>query len=869
MLTDRVFVRISIPILAALFFILPVSAQEYVLIGWNDLGMHCSNQNFAKIAVLPPYNNITAQLILKQANQAPQTVTSGYTIEYSIPNNTYSVGKTNFWTYAQQLFGLSSPLPPNIGLTGKGLTGVLDSAGAFFSAHGIPVTPYADSDLVNEVPFQLIHLVAKNKTSGNVLAFTDVVIPVSNEVGCVQSGCHSSEQAILNSHESVSGFNRNGPVLCASCHASNALGTTGIPEAGPFSFRIHEKHSGIAGAANDIATCYKCHPGPKTQCLRDIMGKNPSNPLVCQNCHGTMSNVAATIEAGRRPWLDEPKCGDCHGSTYAENSGKLYRQSTGHGGLFCSACHGSPHAILPTVQANDNLQNIRLQGYAGTLRKCSVCHTTPPSGSGPHGIVDTTTVVTAPMAPVLISPSNGAHGIITTPMLHWNPSLNAQTYRAQVSTDSLFTTIVLDDSSLTQTSIQLASLQKGQNYFWHIRTKNQVGSSNWSDVWKFETGTGSTFAYDFNRLWNLVSLPISVTNSAVSNIFPTASSGVFGYDPNTNYTEQSSLMNGKGYWVRFDYSQAVSLMGTPITIDTIDVIDGWNLIGSISSDVPVASITSVPPDIIASTFFGYNGSYTVADTIFPAEGYWVKTSAGGKLILSVVPIAKSSVQWSGKSSKQWNRIIISDSRGRAQTLYVASRLEIGVSPSYFTMPPVPPSGAFDVRFGSNQFLEVCENNNTSTFPIKISSAEYPITVSWDIHSTANSVSLSVGGQAIPINSSGSTIIENGNSTLSLTVTASVEIPQDYTLEQNYPNPFNPTTTFRYGLPTRSSVRISIYDILGQKIQEVFHGVQDAGYHNVDWSATVSSGLYLYRLEATGVTESDKSYTQMKKMVLLK
>jgi len=105
-------------------FIFPVYSQQYVLIGWNDLGMHCANQDFSKIAVLPPYNNIHAQLIFKSSTN-PQVVTTGYTIEYSIPGNTYSVGKTNFWDYAQQLFNLPSPLPPNIGLTGYGLTGAL------------------------------------------------------------------------------------------------------------------------------------------------------------------------------------------------------------------------------------------------------------------------------------------------------------------------------------------------------------------------------------------------------------------------------------------------------------------------------------------------------------------------------------------------------------------------------------------------------------------------------------------------------------------------------------------------------------------------------------------------------------------------
>jgi hypothetical protein len=625
-----------------LFFLLVFSmvaqsfSQEYVLVGCNDLGMHCANQDFSKIAVLPPYNNVTAQLILKAPNQLPQIVTSGYKIEYSIPNNTYSVGKTNFWTYAQQLFGLASPLPDNIGLTGKGLTGVLDSSGAFFSAHGIPITPFADSDHVNEAPYQLIHLVAKKKSDGSIVATTDVVIPVSNEVGCVQSGCHSSAQAILNAHESVTGFNRNGPVLCASCHASPALGTVGIPEAGPFSQRIHEKHQEIAGPSNDISTCYKCHPGPKTQCLRDIMGKNPTNPLVCQNCHGPMSNVASTIAAGRRPWLDEPKCGDCHGTAHAENTGKLFRQSTGHGGLFCSACHGSPHAIQPTVQPNDNIQNIRLQGYAGTLSKCSVCHVTPPNGTGPHGLVDTTSIILA--APVLTNPSDRSTGIATNPLFNWDAVSSAQFYYLQVSADSFFSSTIINDSSITLISKKLNSLSNYQLYFWRVRAKNTSSISSWSPVWRFTTGAGSAVAFNVTRRWNLVSLPINQPDRSVGTLFPNASTSAFDYTPGLGYHQDDSLKIGNGYWLKFPSAEMVSFIGAAVNIETVAVKAGWNLIGSISEPIPVGSITSIPPGIVTSNFFGYSNNYVRADTIYPGEGYWVKVTKDGSLILNSNPV---------------------------------------------------------------------------------------------------------------------------------------------------------------------------------------------------------------------------------------
>lgn len=83
-------------------------------------------------------------------------------------------------------------------------------------------------------------------------------------------------------------------------------------------------------------------------------------------------------------WLDEPRCGSCHGAQYAENTGTLFRLSTGHGGMYCESCHGSTHAILPSRDANDNLQSIALQGYPGPIQVCTVCHLTAPASGGPH-----------------------------------------------------------------------------------------------------------------------------------------------------------------------------------------------------------------------------------------------------------------------------------------------------------------------------------------------------------------------------------------------------------------------------------------------------------------------------------------------------
>ena len=132
-------------------------AAKYIVIGWNNLGMHCYNPDFSNLAILPPYNTLLAQVI--KLGDPPQIVTSGVTVEYTFPENTYSADqqgrpdKTNFLDYEQALYGVTTP--PNIGLTGKGLSGTMDLAsdGAYFIAEGIPLTNIRDQDALTRKPY--------------------------------------------------------------------------------------------------------------------------------------------------------------------------------------------------------------------------------------------------------------------------------------------------------------------------------------------------------------------------------------------------------------------------------------------------------------------------------------------------------------------------------------------------------------------------------------------------------------------------------------------------------------------------------------------------------------------------------------------
>jgi hypothetical protein len=99
--------------------------------------------------------------------------------------------------------------------------------------------------------------------------------------------------------------------------------------------------------------------------------------LTCIDCHGGME----VVKENPNPWLNEPRCDGCHTDPKYAQDQTLYRFSKGHGGIYCEACHDSTHAIAQSREPRDALKFIALQGHAGVLETCTVCHLTQPEGS--------------------------------------------------------------------------------------------------------------------------------------------------------------------------------------------------------------------------------------------------------------------------------------------------------------------------------------------------------------------------------------------------------------------------------------------------------------------------------------------------------
>ncbi len=80
---------------------------------------------------------------------------------------------------------------------------------------------------------------------------------------------------------------------------------------------------------------------------------------------------------------------------------------------------------------------------------------------------------------------------------------------------------------------------------------------------------------------------------------------------------------------------------------------------------------------------------------------------------------------------------------------------------------------------------------------------------------------------------------------------------------NYPNPFNPTTVIKYDMPKETHVRITVYDVLGRKVETLVDGIETAGIHEVTFDGSrLASGVYFYRL-------TTPTYSKVMKMLMLK
>ena len=383
------------------------------------------------------------------------------------------------------------------------------------------------------------------------------------------------------------------------------------------------------------------------------------------------------------------------------------------------------------------------------------------------------------------------------------------------------------------------------------------------DMGVFESDYTSAISIEiFHQVdWNLVGLPLEVEDASYGFLFPESIEGTL-YSFDDGYISGSDLAPGEGYWLRFANAGSTAIDGTPINELTLSLNEDWNLVSGLSGDVSIYSVSDPDSVLVPGTLYGFNEGYVETDIIVPGYGYWLRAFQAGDITLTSGALAKTAPRDFSRKAKA-NSFTVNST-----DLYFGIELSAREKLSY-SLPPKPPSGAFDIRFSDDAKLcssdecviEVMSDGNPLTFDCNIKDGEV-----WELVPViSNETKWSA---AIPMNGKKKITLDSDIEKLILRKSQSTTIPQKFVLHSAYPNPFNPITSLRYDLPEQAQVTLTIYDLMGRVVTQLVNTIQEGGYKSVQWNATdmhgrvVSAGVYLYQIRAG-------EFVQTRKMVLLK
>ncbi len=395
---------------------------------------------------------------------------------------------------------------------------------------------------------------------------------------------------------------------------------------------------------------------------------------------------------------------------------------------------------------------------------------------------------------------------------------------------------------------------------------------------KIVQSTQMTMMFSYMDSWNMLSMPMYVNMDGYDSYYDMFPDGVEGsmYGFDGSYTAASEMTGGMGYWMAFNQAGSVPMTGDLMMGADIPLMEGWNMIGSVSY---MGEITDTENIVLNGTLYGFDGSYYTTTDLEPGQGYWVAASAAGTVSLTVkadAPASLSTAALTSASSDEGRtgmESVIAESAHRVsfatgdqtlQTLYFGAGIPSDWHPYQLMLPPVPPKGGFDARLSGERWAT---DSGVAEIELQQNGAPLSVTVTLD-HDGESVITFMNGPLLIERQTvaSGQTVVVPEDATIMQAIPADdilAELPAEFSLGQNYPNPFNPSTTIQFALPVESNVKLDVFTVTGQHVATLVNGERQAGRYDVTLDASgLASGLYLYRLTAGTFTET-RQFTLIK------
>lgn len=387
--------------------------------------------------------------------------------------------------------------------------------------------------------------------------------------------------------------------------------------------------------------------------------------------------------------------------------------------------------------------------------------------------------------------------------------------------------------------------------------------SKWGNEFSIVSQTTFQLTVNIANGWNMVSVPgLHPIDQNVNTWWQYRDPGANVFKYLGGYQSVTTTTPGIGYWMKHSgdrtYNTGEEWPAGGIQIvphDPIAAALGWNLIGGYENSAPTSGLTTTPPGLIDGPVYKYSGGYQIATALDPGYGYWIKLSGAG-LINMPGALSKGTTKMAEYIKEDWGRIVITDNTGISYTLY-AVKGEVNLDS--YELPPMPPAGMFDIRFGSGR---IAEDLSSSVQSILMSGIEHPVKVKVE---NMNIALQDESGKVIntEIKPGEEITIDNSSINKLLVISGEIIAPVEYALEQNYPNPFNPSTTIEYAIPYSGNVSIKVFDILGSEVSVLVDEFQQVGNYSIAFDASnFASGIYFYRIHAG-------SFVNTKKMMVIK
>ena len=480
-------------------------------------------------------------------------------------------------------------------------------------------------------------------------------------------------------------------------------------------------------------------------------------------------------------------------------------------------------------------------------------------------------------APDLLSPSDGAEKVSTSPTLEWIASIGASSYTLQYTKDKNFKNDLIEVSGLLKTFCKLDQLPANETFYWRVRAADAGSVSSWSREWSFTTGSSRLTAPQLILpLDGAIGVSIDPTLEWAPSSGATAY--MLQYATDKNFKKDTITVEGlvgtrcslfglskqqTYYWrvrasdastasdwsAEWEFKTGTGRLSAPTLLAPSDAASGVSITptlhwlissGAASYTLQVAKDKHFKKDLVEVAGITKT-SFTLSE-LTPNELYYWRVCAKG--------ITGISSDW----SLEWAFTTGSGRLGAPALIYPEDKAEV----------PVNPTLRWSTSEGATSYsVQVSTDGNFKDFVVNSGGL--------------NATSLTIAGlkdhekyywrvRALsPIDSSDWTT--EWEFRVSSTVTAvdqdNAAIPAVFKLFQNYPNPFNPSTTIEFSLPRAASVRILIYNMLGDLVHTLVDETLPPGTHQRHWVASgVATGIYFYRIQAGGFVDT-------KRLVLIK